>query len=935
MAANISPFFSVGDPRGYVKTNFGTVTLSNLSSKTPSTQTDYRIVNSLDTSYAIALQSDGKILIVGATDESSPRNKNFAVARYNQNGSLDSSFGGDGTISTDFKLATFVDDSARAVSTNNDGKILVVGDNYGSSWLTGGVLSHFELSRYNPNGSIDPNFGGDGKVDTDFGAGVRCTNITFQTDGKIVLVGFTTSGTATVAENIVLARYNSDGTLDSSFSGDGKVITRIETDASGSTVGSSSGLYVSSLPDGKILLSGTATNSAGNSDVLLVRYNPDGSLDTSFDGDGKLKTDVGVGTTDICNSTLVQPDGKILVAGTSAITGGNPKFTLLRYNSDGALDSSFDADGKLISTIESNPISNNISPKVQLQSDGKIIALAGGQLMRLNIDGSLDATFDGDGFAQVNTGSGTYSYSCSDFVIQADGKILVSSNYTTLYSVNATYVEADFVLIRYNSDGSLDTSFYQNNSNGTLDSSPIYKLGGLAVVLDSSVSVYDPELSPLGNYGGASVTLSRHGGARLEDVFSLNKDISNIASVTSGGGILNIQFNSNATQNEVNSALSAIVYGNSSSTPDPYVQIDWVFNDGNTGSQGDGGVGQAVGSITVRFSDDKAGISGIQSATLGGMQINGVDGTEDTVSYAQTAKPLKIDLQKGVVTGSGGKDTLYSIEDAEGSEFKDTITGDDNSNTLDGKGGNDIIKGNGGNDDLTGGADKDTLVGGDGDDTYHLSVEVDGKGKAIIDKITEGARITSGIDTVNSEVSYILTANVERLSLNTGAGAIDGTGNKSANSITGNESDNTLNGKEANDTLTGDAGADIFKFDTKLSTKKIDGVLTATNVDTLVDFTAGTDDIYLSGKIFSAYKKDLADAVKAGGTELAVSSDDLVINGTATAANHHFIYDSTSGALYYDPDGNGAKAQVQFAIIGDGTTNPHPTTLSTSDIHIV
>ena len=132
--------------------------------------------------------------------------------------------------------------------------------------------------------------------------------------------------------------------------------------------------------------------------------------------------------------------------------------------------------------------------------------------------------------------------------------------------------------------------------------------------------------------------------------------------------------------------------------------------------------------------------------------------------------------------------------------------------------------------------------------------------------------------------------------------------------IIGNTGSDTLNGKEGNDTLTGGSGNDIFVFDTKLG---------RTNIDTISDFVSGADDINLSKKIFSAFKtvgSDLAsDFITAAGAGASAQ----------TSTNVHLLYDTTTGNLYYDADGSGAKAAVQFAIL---TGMP---TLAASELHIV
>ncbi|MCP4406749.1 MAG: hypothetical protein GY807_03145, partial [Gammaproteobacteria bacterium] len=226
-------------------------------------------------------------------------------------------------------------------------------------------------------------------------------------------------------------------------------------------------------------------------------------------------------------------------------------------------------------------------------------------MTRYNTDGSLDTTFDGDGFATADFGSGNdYGHSVT---VQSDGKILVAG-----YSYNGS--DHDFGLVRYNADGTLDTTF---DSNTTLDGTPTITEHGAAVVLDANVEISDAELDALnsgsGNYSGASLTLVRNGGTNSNDVFSESGTLSALTEsgnlvvggttigtvTTNSGGTLVLTFNTNATTALVNSAMQQIAYSNSSGTLSDSVQIDWSFDDGNSGSQGTGGTLQGTGSTTV------------------------------------------------------------------------------------------------------------------------------------------------------------------------------------------------------------------------------------------------------------------------------------------------------------------------------------------------
>jgi len=279
-----------------------------------------------DQGNAVAIQPDGKIVAAGTSDS------DFAVTRYNADGSLDTLFGVGGMVSTDISI----DDAGLAVALQPDCKIVVAG------FISPDLYADIAVIRYNIDGSLDTTFNEDGKVTTDFGINKSCVsgrNIAIQPDGKIVIPG--TSGEPFIppppyffadnAFDFAVARYNNDGSLDTSFNEDGKVTTDLYSS-------NDYGEAVTIQADGKIVIAGRIDN-----DFAVVRYNVDGSLDTSFDEDGKVTTDVG-GSRGGCNAVAIQEDGKIVVAGYSDFD-----FAVARYNADGSLDKSFggrDDDGE-------------------------------------------------------------------------------------------------------------------------------------------------------------------------------------------------------------------------------------------------------------------------------------------------------------------------------------------------------------------------------------------------------------------------------------------------------------------------------------------------------------------------------------------------------------------------------------------------------------
>lgn len=384
-----------------------------------------------DSTFALAIQSDGKIVVAG---QSYASNLDFAVIRLNTDGSLDTSFDADGKVTT---AISSYEDLGRAVAIQTDGKIIVAGYSFT------GTNYDFVLVRYNTNGSLDTSFDGDGKAITGVLSSTdQAYAVTIQADGKIIAAGYTYNGSNI---DFALVRYNTNGSLDTSFDFDGRVITPVLTSTDQINA-------VSVQPDGKIVAAGQSRNGTYY-DFALVRYNANGSLDTSFDTDGKLTTPI-LSTDDYANALVIQSDGKILATGNSKI-GTTDDFALVRYNVNGSLDTSFDADGKLTSDVGSI---YSTARAVAIQTDGKIVAAGYGSngnnndfaVVRYNTDGSFDTTFDGDGKTLTPVLSSTdQAYAVA---IQADGKIVVVGQ-----SYNGS--NYDFAVIRYNSDGSLDTSF--------------------------------------------------------------------------------------------------------------------------------------------------------------------------------------------------------------------------------------------------------------------------------------------------------------------------------------------------------------------------------------------------------------------------------------------------------------------------------------------
>ena len=358
-----------------------------------------------DRANAMVLQPDGKLVVAGKTRLGAVR-FDYVIARFNTNGSLDTTFGTGGKVVTSLGFQGGSDDEAIALALQPNGKLVAVGNARGSS---GGFVAT-GVVRYNSNGTLDQTFGTGGitliqrSVDK---------AVALQADGKIVCGG---GNASSEFGNYQLARLNRDGSLDNSFGDAGVVVLDFAGNADGIQ-----GLAMQ--PDGKILAAGQARASGENEQFSLARFNPDGSLDTTFDGDGKVRTDFD-GRDDFGYAVVLQPDGKIIVSGEARTDVNAVDFGLVRYNPDGSLDTGFGVNGRVRTPMDAGW---DTAFAVKLQPNGKIVAAGvigpgGFAVARYNADGSLDTGFAGGKtfafFAGTDQGRA--------LVIQPDGRIVVA-----------------------------------------------------------------------------------------------------------------------------------------------------------------------------------------------------------------------------------------------------------------------------------------------------------------------------------------------------------------------------------------------------------------------------------------------------------------------------------------------------------------------------
>ncbi len=360
---------------------------------------------------------------------------------------IDTSFG----IGGEATLEAFGGDRS-GMALQADGKIVMVG----------GTFTDFVLARFNADGSIDTGFGIDGKVSTDMGSGFRqeeALAVAIQSDGKIVVAGYTAIDAAPPAPDLpatfAIARYNSDGSLDTGFGTGGRV--------SGNVNGIARAVAIQ--PDGKIVLAGDfelgLSNGTFVSDFTVARFNANGSLDLAFgtSGTGQVATDIG-GAFNTASNVVLQPNGAIVVSGKANCSQAGCDHTdVVRYNANGTLDTSFGSGGRL--TLAGVDVGQGLAR----QPDGRFVlagsvteatvpATARFLLKRLNVDGSPDLA---SALLARWIPRSANSAAAAGVALQGDGKIVAVG--TRAFSVNP-----NFVVARYNSNGSLDTGFGNGGS---------------------------------------------------------------------------------------------------------------------------------------------------------------------------------------------------------------------------------------------------------------------------------------------------------------------------------------------------------------------------------------------------------------------------------------------------------------------------------------
>ena len=603
-----------------------------------------------NSAFSLAL-TGGKMLVAGSATFGG--DSDFALVRYNADGSLDTSFGAGGLIHTDFGSTN---DEAYAMAIQSDGKIVVVGHT-----RTDSGFFDFAVARYNADGSLDTTFGAghNGKMVLDFGGDFdQATAVAVQSDGKIVV-----SGTATINFNaeFALLRLTSSGLLDASFGAahNGTVLT----DWNGRFAESST---LAIQPNGKILVGGYALDfGTGMSDGAVARYNADGSLDASFGVGGMALVDFGRESDNVKAMTLLA-DGRIMLAGYGSDFGGDSSdFAVARLTTSGALDATFGSGGVVLTDFGGSP---DQAFALTVQFDGMIVVagtaqIAGSQdfaIVRYTTSGALDSTFGVGGKFTTDMGNDD---TAAAVALDSNGNIVAAGS-----SVVFRTGDADFALIRLAPPNVAPVANAGGPYSGA-DTAPLSLSGANSYDPDGSIVSYEWDFNYDGSTFDVDATSSvvsfpalngpvtRTVALRVTDdmgassIITTTVTFNNVAPVANAGGPYVITDLTHLT-------LSG---ANSSDVDGSIVSYEWDFNyDGSHFDVDGSGAsvafpmidGPALRTIALRVTDDD-GATHIVTTTV---QVTNV------APVANAGGPyVTDDLTQLMLSGAGSSDADGSI----------------------------------------------------------------------------------------------------------------------------------------------------------------------------------------------------------------------------------------------------------------------------------
>lgn len=361
-------------------------------------------------------------------------------------GCLDETFGVGGKVTTWLNSGNGRGWAQAVAVQPADGKIVVAAQKASEGK---GIGTNFYVLRYNPDGSIDSTFGIGGTVSFNFSSDTTDQEypwaVAIQPDGKILVGGYVPATTS-----FGIARLNTDGSLDISFGTNGKITSNYVRNEPAQV------RSILVQPDGYIAVAGTS-----NSDSFaFARFKPNGSLDTSFNGTGKLVVRVSKSSGGTAIDLKIQPDGKLVAAGAGAASGSSYMFALMRVNTNGTLDTGFGSGGKVFTSFGG---AYSLATSLSLDSAGRIVA--GGFFVNVSIsdeyfafirylsNGQLDATFGSSGKFTASLPGLNRLWGMA---IQSDGKIVAGGRH------HDPNMPDDFMVMRLNPNAGLDTSYGNN-----------------------------------------------------------------------------------------------------------------------------------------------------------------------------------------------------------------------------------------------------------------------------------------------------------------------------------------------------------------------------------------------------------------------------------------------------------------------------------------
>jgi uncharacterized delta-60 repeat protein len=342
------------------------------------------IGTSTDEANGVAIDSQGRIVAAGRSFSGGTAFHDFSLARYEPNGGLDAGFGtAGGTVISGF--GTNADDQGNATAIDSQGRIVVVGV------TNSGANDDFAVARFNPNGTPDLGFSGTGRVTLPIGTGDDAANaVAIDSQDRIVAAGSTANASN---DDFALVRFQTNGTPDPAFGAGGKVTSPIGP-------GDDVALAVAIDSQGRIVAAGRSENGSGDSDVAVARYDVNGNPDVTFNGSGTVTAGFNAGAFDRASAVAIDSQGRIVTAGRT-FNGTDNDFALTRFTSAGSLDTTFNGTGKVTTPIVNG---DDQAQGVAIDHLGKIVAVglsfvssADFSLVRYNADGSLDTTFNGSG----------------------------------------------------------------------------------------------------------------------------------------------------------------------------------------------------------------------------------------------------------------------------------------------------------------------------------------------------------------------------------------------------------------------------------------------------------------------------------------------------------------------------------------------------------